>query len=106
MAKLKLHKTSKVEANIEGQQVEKHAAAAVKAKNWFSHKINYAQQKEKLVFPTKLIFLYRQKIPKSYRNETIQLDTNCQATKALIYDPTSYYQLRSAEILVGVKFCS
>ena len=31
MAKLKLHKISKVEAKIEGQPVEKHAAAAVKA---------------------------------------------------------------------------
>ena len=33
MAKLKLHKISKVEANIEGQQVEKLTAAAVQKRN-------------------------------------------------------------------------
>ena len=49
MAKLKLHKISKVEANIEGQQVEKLTAAAVKAKNWFSNKINFAQKKKKII---------------------------------------------------------
>ena len=94
MAKLKLHKISKVEANNEGQQIlKKHAAAAVKAKNWFSHKINYAQQQEKLVFPTKLIFLDQQEIPKSSSIKQSNLKQIVRQQIALIYDPISYYQL-------------
>ena len=83
----------------------KHATCCCssQSKELFSHKINYAQQKEKLVFPTKLIFLERQEIPKSSCKETTNLTQIVRQQIALIYDPISYYQLRFAEILVGVK---